>query len=126
MARRIASIRFKITSCTISHHSYPRICGFNQVQSKSQVKILHFLNEKKNSFHTSERRNIPPILAVIIRPLIRLAALLFGRKFRKWYASRTPEERKEFLKWLQAKKNFFVGNLSNKIFNTALYLYTSY
>lgn len=109
VANCLANSRFKIASCAISRQSYTRVRKLSQVQFKSQVQVLRLIKTQKCNFHTSERRDIPPILAVIFRPLIRIAALLFGRKFKKWYASKTPEEREEFLKWFRAKRKYFLG-----------------
>ncbi|XP_008210236.1 metalloendopeptidase OMA1, mitochondrial-like [Nasonia vitripennis] len=117
----LANSRFKIASCAISCQSYTRVRKLSQVQYKSQVQVLQLIKAQKCNFHTSERRDIHPVLAVIIRPVIRIAALIFGRKFKKWYASRTPEEREEFLKWFRAKRKYFLGFISLYFFSLFLY-----
>lgn len=45
------------------------------------------------SFRTSERRNIPPVLLVVLRPLSKFGAALIGRGIRKWWQSLPPNKR---------------------------------
>lgn len=71
----------------------------------TQIQIV-----QRNGFHTTEPRKIPPAIALIIRPLVQVAAFLFGRAFKKWWKKKTPEERKHYIDWLKSRKNTFFGN----------------
>lgn len=109
IVNHIATSRFRITACAISQRSFSKVLKVHRVQLKTQVKVLQCFEKQKCSFHTSQRRDIPPYLALIVRPVIRIAALLFGRKFKKWYASKTPDEKEEFREWFRERKNYFIG-----------------
>ncbi|XP_058792413.1 metalloendopeptidase OMA1, mitochondrial-like isoform X2 [Phymastichus coffea] len=121
IAKRIATSKFRIKSCAISYRSFTKVHNIHQVQLKTQVKVLHYFEKQRCSFHTTQRRDIPPFLALVVRPLIRIAALLFGRKFKKWYASKSPEEKEEFLKWLRAKRKYIFSGLG--LYFVCLFLY---
>ncbi|KAJ8666849.1 hypothetical protein QAD02_008511 [Eretmocerus hayati] len=120
-ANCVSRSRLKVTSCFISHHSLKKAYKVSQVQFKSSIKIPRPIKSQRCDFHTSERRNIPPVLALVIRPIIRIAALLFGRRFKKWYASRTPEEKEEFLEWFRSRRKYFLGGIGLYFFSLFLY-----
>ncbi|XP_015123588.1 metalloendopeptidase OMA1, mitochondrial [Diachasma alloeum] len=66
---------------------------------------------KKCKFHTTQRRDIPPGLALLIRPLTRVGAFLFGRYLKRWWARKTPEEKEAYRKWFSARRQKIYGAL---------------
>lgn len=73
---------------------------------------------KKCKFHTTQRRDIPPGLALLIRPITRVTAFLFGRYVKKWWARKTPEEKEALKKWFSARRQ--------KIYGETLFLLRQY
>ena len=77
------------------------------------VKISHNIGEYGKvgcvRIHTTRRLDIPPALAILIRPIVNVAAFLFGRYFKKWWARQTPEQKKMYIKWFASKRGVFLG-----------------
>ncbi|KFM82733.1 Metalloendopeptidase OMA1, mitochondrial, partial [Stegodyphus mimosarum] len=72
-----------------------------RVTSKDQnlcfaEKILKY-SQCSRYFHTSERRNVHPVVWIVFRPLLKLVAVLTGRGFRKWWRDLPSNKRKYFL-----------------------------
>lgn len=74
-----------------------------------QVTNEIFINNNCK-FHTTRRLNVPPYLALLIRPLTRVAAFFFGRLFKKWWKRKSPEEKELYKKWFSARRRKIYGN----------------
>ncbi|XP_066978660.1 metalloendopeptidase OMA1, mitochondrial-like isoform X2 [Macrobrachium rosenbergii] len=60
-------------------------------------------------FHTSRPRYINPILLAVLRPLSKIAAILVGRGFRKWWQSLPAKKRELFIQHLLRNKYKYLG-----------------
>ena len=68
---------------------------------------------KRKLFHVTESRQaLPPLVIVILRPLSRIAAVLFGRRLRKWWSSLPPEKKQDLILRLKKRKMTLLGVLS--------------
>ncbi|KAH9491615.1 metalloendopeptidase [Bulinus truncatus] len=61
------------------------------------------------SFHTSSRRQIPPIWLLFIKPLAKIGAAVTGRSIRLWFRRLGPEERKHVISNLRKRWYIFAG-----------------
>lgn len=77
----------------------------------------------KCQFHTTSRRDIPPVFALLIRPLSRIGAFLFGRLFKRWWSRRTPEEKAQYIKWITARRQKIYGNFIVLLTRGKKYIY---
>ena len=56
-------------------------------------------------FHTSRPRTaIPPLVLIVLRPVLRLAAFFAGRNFRKWWRALPKEKRAYYWSRIKEKK----------------------
>ena len=104
--------RFKVVYCINSKRNFVRkISTELQVQKfKTQSKVLsQFGTEQRCGFHTSRPCCIPPVLALILRPVIQIGAFIFGRSFKKWWKQKTKEEKQYYIDWLMSKKSSIYG-----------------
>lgn len=74
-------------------------------------KIANFRIVARVKIHTTRRLDIPPALALLIRPLVNIGAFLFGRYFKRWWARQTPEQRERYRRWFVSKRGVFLGEL---------------
>lgn len=81
---------------------------YEKLSNNIPVKIGDIL---KRNFHTTKRRDIPPILALFLRPALRVGSYLFGRSIRKWWAKKSPSERERYAAWFRSKKPYFYGKI---------------
>jgi hypothetical protein len=75
--------------------------GF-RVASELQRKFFHV---------TSSRQALPPLVIIILRPLSRIAAVLFGRRLRKWWRALPPERKQDVILKLKKRKMTLLGVL---------------
>ncbi|XP_011300738.1 metalloendopeptidase OMA1, mitochondrial-like [Fopius arisanus] len=115
LLRTLCILRARQTVLNISFKaSSDRAIGSYR-QLVPQVRVLIGGNDnikvKKCQFHTTQRLHIPPGLALLIRPLTRVGAFLFGRYFKRWWAKKTPEEKEVFKKWFSVRRQKIYGAL---------------
>ncbi|XP_024940455.1 metalloendopeptidase OMA1, mitochondrial [Cephus cinctus] len=113
--QRIAVLR--IIRC----QAYKSVIKSPVVESKSSLVLFKIIKQQKYYFQTTPRRDISPIIALILRPLIRIGAFLFGRAFRKWWAKQSVEERHKYSGWFSRKKQVFFGIMGAFLFGLVLY-----
>ncbi|XP_066592348.1 metalloendopeptidase OMA1, mitochondrial-like [Prorops nasuta] len=77
--------------------------------------------EQRSLFHTTKPCNIPPMLALILRPILRVGAFLAGRQIKKWWSKRTEKEKDEYRLWFRENTITFVGSLAFMIFLSIVY-----
>lgn len=103
----VLPLRNLLSSCGMELNSASRISRFVtkptcltnvsgrfRAQSELQRKLFHV---------TATRQALPPVFFIILRPLSKVAAILFGRTFRKWWQSLPPNKKQELI--LRLKKN---------------------
>lgn len=88
---------------SFSRHTLPKIIN------KHDDKI--YINKCK--FHTTPRLDIPPYIAVLIRPLTSVGSYLFGRFLRRWWSRKSPREKEMYKKWFSDKRRKIYGNNNN-------------
>lgn len=63
-------------------------------------------------FHTtSSQKAIPPLVWVVLRPFANVAAVLFGRLFRRFWQRLSPEKRDKIILSLRKRKRPLLGNV---------------
>jgi len=68
---------------------------------------------QRKPFHVSaSRQALPPLVIFILRPLSRIAAILFGRRLRKWWRALPPERKQDLIRRLKKRKMTLLGVLS--------------
>lgn len=111
VVRRLSSPR---TFCLSSSRSYSRP---DLILSRIKLQEIRVGGKPRcGYFHTSERRDIPPLIAVIVRPLIRVVALIFGRTVKKWWRKKSPEEKQKILEWAARRRSLFLGESFEECF----------
>jgi hypothetical protein len=69
---------------------------------------------QKKLFHvTASRQALPPVFLIILRPLSKIAAILFGRTFKKWWRSLPPDKKRDLILKLKRNKKALLGELVN-------------
>lgn len=65
---------------------------------------------QKKLFHvTASRQALPPLFIIILRPLSKIAAILFGRTFRKWWRALPPDKKQDLILRLKRNKMVLLG-----------------
>ncbi|CAD6204824.1 GSCOCG00002999001-RA-CDS [Cotesia congregata] len=91
--------------------------------SSSLAKISRrgLLRINNSILNKTPHRYISPTVALLIRPLTRIGALLFGRFFRKWWAKKTSEEKKLYIDWVSKQRQKIYGALG--FFMASLFMF---
>jgi hypothetical protein len=67
---------------------------------------------QRKLFHvTAARQALPPVIIIILRPLMKVAAVLFGRTFRKWWRALPPDRKRDLILRLKKNKIALLGEL---------------
>ena len=61
-------------------------------------------------FHLSKPVPVHPLIVAAWKPVSRIAALLIGRKMRKWYQELPDDEKKKFKNRLKKNSHIFGGD----------------
>lgn len=69
---------------------------------------------QKCYFRTTQSLHIPPFVAMILRPALRIGAFLTGRTIKKWWARKSENEKEEFKQWAKDRSNIILGLLIYK------------
>lgn len=77
--------------------------------SNLSTKFIDRTTVCRSKFHTTQKLDIPPALTFLIRPLVNVAAFLFGRYFKRWWARQTPAQKEMYKKWIASKRGIFLG-----------------
>jgi hypothetical protein len=69
---------------------------------------------QRKLFHvTASRQALPPVFIIILRPLSKIAAILFGRTFRKWWRALPADKKQDLILRLKRSKMVLLGELVN-------------
>jgi len=49
------------------------------------------------------------MVAMLLRPVLRIGALLMGRIMKKWWARKSEKEKEEYKQWFRERSNTFLG-----------------
>ncbi|XP_059176688.1 metalloendopeptidase OMA1, mitochondrial-like [Physella acuta] len=77
--------------------------SFNLYSNKKLVCIRNKNLSSAREFHTSTRRQIPPIFWVVLKPLAKFGAAVTGRTVRIWFKRLDPQRKKDILAKLKQK-----------------------
>ncbi|XP_039307730.1 metalloendopeptidase OMA1, mitochondrial isoform X5 [Solenopsis invicta] len=96
-------------TCSIrSHyHAWPYKRFF--IQNKNDYIKLQNLKLQKCYFYTTKNLHIPPLVALVLRPVLRISALLMGRGVKRWWARKSNKEKEDYKQWFRDRRNVFLG-----------------
>ncbi|CAH0391455.1 unnamed protein product [Bemisia tabaci] len=80
--------------------------------NNSRGSLIARFSQLRNqaNFHTSNpRKAVPPVIIVILRPILKLFAMLLGRSLKKWWAKLTPAEKKAVIMNFSKKYAKYAG-----------------
>ncbi|XP_015523282.1 metalloendopeptidase OMA1, mitochondrial [Neodiprion lecontei] len=103
---------------TRSVKNFPKV-PVERCEKRLNIPAQIQLSNRK--FHTTNRRDIPPVLALILRPVLRIGAFIFGRTLRKWWGKIDPSEREQYAAFLRKKKPYLYGFLGAFFSMLAIY-----
>lgn len=105
---------FKVTSaiCIIPRNQFSTYSKLRLLHTKISFRELRSKNyERICGFHTTSRLHIPPLFAVILRPVLKIGAFLVGRGIKQWWKKKSPEEREKYKLLLKENSHIFLGSL---------------
>ena len=71
---------------------------------------------RRQQIYTSPKRHvIPPIAWLIFKPITKLAAMLTGRGFRKWWAALPPSKRDLFINHLKRNRLSYMTGIGGSV-----------
>ena len=114
------SRNFSIKSTRLCHcKGFVKGVGILSLRSsiKKTARILPFslpTTASQRLFHvTQPKRAVPPLLWVLLRPFASVAAVLFGRTFRKIWQNLPQEKRNMIITRLKHKKRQILGKIDH-------------
>lgn len=96
-----------------NHHTWKSKKVF--IQDKIDCRKLPYLKLQKCDFRTTQSLCIPPIMALIMRPVLRIGALLMGRGLKAWWKRKPEKEREKYKQWFKERMHVFLGKPCFKI-----------
>lgn len=102
-----STIRFIICSVRERHST----CLYKKLLIKDKVdyRKIQYLKLQKCNFRTTQNLHVPPVVALLLRPVLRIGALLMGRIMKKWWARKSEKEKEEYKQWFRERSNTFLG-----------------
>lgn len=79
------------------------------VQNKIDCRKVQCLKLQKCDFRTTQNLHVPPLVALLLRPILRIGALLMGRGMKRWWTRKSDKEKEEYKYWFNKKRNIFLG-----------------
>lgn len=114
---RSNTIVYLIANSVKNHHV--RLLRTNLLRSIGAKKLDHgklqYLKLQKCNLRTTQRLHIPPILALILRPALRISSLLLGRSIKNWWARKPENEKDQFRQWFRERSHMFWGKFFHMI-----------
>lgn len=92
-----------------SIRNHPRIWLHKRFLIQNKVDYRKLQLEQKCDFHTTQSLHIPPLVAMLLRPALRIGALLMGRRMKRWWARKSKKEKEEYKQWFKERSNVFLG-----------------
>ncbi len=77
--------------------------------ARSEDRGKSLLGPPVRNFHLSSPTPVPALLLTLLKPMSKIAALVFGRKFRIWYRNLSEEEQQKFWNKVRKNQHVFVG-----------------
>ncbi|XP_077263885.1 metalloendopeptidase OMA1, mitochondrial-like [Temnothorax americanus] len=85
--------------------SYKRFLG----QDKVDYGKIQYLKLQKCDFRTTQNLHVPPLVAMLLRPILRIGAALMGRGMKRWWTRKSENEKEEYKQWFRERRNIFLG-----------------
>lgn len=104
---RSSSITDFVICSMRNHHAWP--CKKFFIQARVDYRKLYYLKLQTCDFHTTQTLRIPPLMAMLLRPALRIGALLMGRGIKKWWARKSKKEKEQYKRWFKERSNVFLG-----------------
>ncbi|XP_011057897.1 PREDICTED: metalloendopeptidase OMA1, mitochondrial-like [Acromyrmex echinatior] len=79
------------------------------IQDKTDYRKPQYLKLQKCDFRTTQNLHIPPLVAMLLRPVLRIGALFMGRSMKKWWTRKSGQEKEEYKRWFGERSNVFLG-----------------
>ncbi|KYN30946.1 Metalloendopeptidase OMA1, mitochondrial [Trachymyrmex septentrionalis] len=79
------------------------------IQDKTDHRKPQYLKLQKYGFRTTQNLHVPPLMAMLLRPILRFGALIMGRSMKKWWRRKSGTEKEEYKQWFRQKSNVFLG-----------------
>jgi len=98
---------FVVHSIRHHHHSWKNDKFF--IQDKIDFRKLQFLKLYKYDFHTTQSLHIPPLVAILMRPVLTIGSFLIGRRLKRWWRRKSEKEKEEYKQWFKERINVFLG-----------------
>jgi len=81
------------------------------IQDKTDHRKPQYLKLQKYGFRTTQNLHVPPLMAMLLRPILRFGALIMGRSMKKWWRRKSGTEKEEYKQWFRQKSNVFLGKI---------------
>ncbi|KAL2713775.1 hypothetical protein V1478_016332 [Vespula squamosa] len=110
--RHIHYFKIKSMIYIIPNHQsirYSKICILRTDISLKQLENINY--QKICNFHTTSKLHIPPIFAVILRPILKLGAFILGRGIKRWWQKKSTQEQEYYKLLFRENRNIFLGSL---------------
>jgi hypothetical protein len=103
----------KLNSATRFHRCVTKTGSLSITNAALQNRRLGMSFElQRKLFHVSaSRQALPPVVLIILRPLSKIMAILFGRTFRKWWRALPPDKKQDLILRLKRNKMALLGEL---------------
>lgn len=85
------------------------------------VKFYQPTPKNIRQFHTSESRHFHPVFWVILKPVLKLFAVLSGRGFRKWWKELPLNKKKYFINVVKENRNKITAFILTSIALSVIY-----
>ncbi|XP_011336744.2 metalloendopeptidase OMA1, mitochondrial isoform X2 [Ooceraea biroi] len=77
--------------------------------STIDCRKLQYIKVQKCDFRTTPSLHVPPYVAMLLRPLLRISAVLVGRTMKRWWTRKSEKEKQEYKRWFRERSNVFLG-----------------
>lgn len=115
-AMQLRCIQFCKVKSMISIISNRQSTRYSKIRElRTEVSLRQFKNinyQKICDFHTTSKLYVPPFLAIILRPILRLSAFLLGRGIKQWWQKKSTKEKEQYKILFKENRNMFLGSLS--------------
>ncbi|XP_011637616.1 metalloendopeptidase OMA1, mitochondrial-like [Pogonomyrmex barbatus] len=95
--------------CSIRNHHRTWLCKKSLIQDKIIHRKSQYLILQKCDFRTTKSLCIPPIVALLLRPVLRISTLIMGRSIKRWWRRKPKKEKEEYKQWFKERRNVFLG-----------------
>lgn len=79
------------------------------IQDKFDCRKPQYLKLQKCDFRTTQNLHVPPLIALLLRPVLRIGSLLMGRGMKRWWLRKSDIEKEEYKRWFGERSNIFLG-----------------